>query len=132
MPETIRQSALLNVEPKVVYDLWFDSSTHEELTGKPTDITKKVGSDYTLLNGYFDGKLELMHMNKRIIHTLRSDDYTSEDVDSTLEVLLDVDKNGKTKVTIIHADLPDGEGKKYRKIWRDNYISKLKEFFKKD
>jgi len=132
MPEIIRQSAVLPVSANTFYNAWLDSKIHSDITEKYTEIAKKVGSKVTLVDSYFEGTLDLMHMNKRIVHTLRSEDFIEEDIDSTLEVVIDSSKPDVIKVTLVHSNIPDGEGKKYRKVWRDNYISKMKKYFKNE
>lgn len=132
MADQVKQSCILQVEPSLIYEIFLDKSSLAQMTGKEAEIEKMVGSEFTLIDGYFTGKVELMHMNKRIVYSLRSTDFNDEDEDSQLEILFDINKNGDTKVNFVHTNIPEGEGKKYRKEIKDSFVTPLKDFFKKD
>jgi len=126
--DSIKLSVTVPVEPKMVYQAWLNSREHSAFTNSKAEIEKKVGSDFTAGDGYISGTNELLHMNKRIVQTWRTTDFSEENEDSTLEVRLQkVDKG--TKVSIIHTGLPDNSGSEYKKGWRDNYLKPMKSYF---
>ncbi len=128
MSDSIKLSLTLPTDPKTLYNAWLDSEQHTAFTNSKTKIEKKVGSNFIAGDGYIMGKIELLHMNKRIVQTWRTTDFEEENVDSKLEVLFEkVDKG--TKVILVHTDLPEDSGKKYRKNWRDTYFKPMKEYF---
>ena len=126
--DSIKLSITLPVEPKKVYNAWLSSKKHSAFTKSEAHIEKKVGSTFTAGEGYISGTTELLHMNKRIVQTWRTTDFTEEDIDSTLEIVFENVEKG-TKVSIIHTDLPKNTGTTYKKGWRDHYFKPMKEYF---
>ncbi len=130
MSDSIKLSVTLSATPRVVYEAWLDSEKHSEFTGSKAEIQRKVGTNFTAEDGYIQGMNLTLYRFKKIIQTWRTTDFPEGSEDSNLEVNLDLVKNG-TKLTIIHTNLPEGDGLKYRKTWRENYFTPMKEYFKK-
>ncbi len=131
MGETIRLSVKLPVSPRVIYEAWLDSEKHSSFTGAKADIQRKVGSKFTAGDGYISGEnLKLYRFNK-IVQTWRTTDFPTEAEDSLVTIELEEIKEG-TKLTILHENIPDGDGKKYRQGWRDNYFKPMKEYFSEE
>lgn len=128
MSDSIKLSITLGVDPKILYDAWLNSKEHSEFTNSSARIEKKVGSTFTAIDGYIKGKNELLHMNKRIVQSWRTTDFSEDHADSTLEVIFANTEKG-TKLGIVHSNLPENSGKKYRKFWRDQYFKVMKEYF---
>ena len=128
MSDSIKQTVTLPTNPKTIYSAWLSSDKHSAFTNSKAVIEKKVGSSFSAHDGYITGKIELLHMNKRIVHTWRTTDFSEEDQDSTLEVILEKVEKG-TKITLVHSNLPEDSGKTYRKGWRDHYFKPMKEYF---
>ena len=130
MADSIKLTLTLPTDPKTLYNAWLNSDKHSSFTKSLVKIEKKVGSTFTAGDGYITGKNELLHMNKRIVQTWRTTEFEDEAPDSNLEVLFEKVEKG-TKVTLIHTNLPEDTGKKYRKGWRDHYFKPMKEYFDK-
>ena len=58
----------------------------------------------------------------------RTTEFAPGDPDSRLEVLLEKTARG-TKVTLVHTNIPAGQGPEYRKGWLDFYFKPMKEYF---
>ena len=58
---------------------------------------------------------------RRIVQTWRSSDFPDGSTDSRLEVLLEPAEGG-TKVTLVHTDIPEGQGRLYEQGWVDNIL----------
>jgi len=128
MSDSIKLSLTLPVEPRLLYNAWLDSNEHTAFTNSKVSIEKKVGSTFTARDGFISGKIELLHMNKRILLSLRTTDFEEGTDDSSLEVSFDKVEKG-TKITLAHSNLPDDTGKSFRKEWRDTYFKPMKEYF---
>ncbi len=128
MLDSIKVSITLPVEPKKIYSAWLDSKKHSSFTKSPARIEKKVGSSFMAWDGYISGKNELLHINKRIVQTWRTTDFTEDNQDSNLEILFEKVEKG-TKLSIVHTDLPKDTGSTYKKGWRDFYFKPMKEYF---
>jgi activator of HSP90 ATPase len=131
MAETIKMTLKLPVKPRTIYEAWLDSKKHSAFTGKEAEIERRVDAEFSVIDGYITGKnLKLYRFNK-IVQSWRAADFPEEAEDSVITLMLEEIKEG-TKLTIIHENLPDGEGKKYRQSWRENYFKPMKEFFSEE
>lgn len=128
MSDSIKLSLTLPVDPKTLYNAWLNSEEHTAFTNSKTKIEKKVGSTFIAGDGYITGKIELLHMNKRIVQTWRTTDFEDEAENSTLEVSFEKVEKG-TKIILAHSNLPTDTGKTYRKGWRDSYFKPMKDYF---
>ena len=128
MSDSIKLTLTLPTDPKTLYNGWLDSETHTEFTKSKAIIEKKVGSSFSAWDGYISGKNELLHMNKRIVQSWRTTDFSEEHEDSLLEVSFEKVEKG-TKLTLSHSNLPENTGKTYRKGWREHYFKPMKEYF---
>ncbi len=128
MSDSIKLSVTLPVDPKTIYNAWLNSEEHTAFTKSKTKIEKKVGSTFIAGDGYITGKIELLHMNKRIVQSWRTTDFEDEAENSTLDVSFEKVEKG-TKISVAHSNLPTDTGKTYRKGWRDNYFKPMKDYF---
>ena len=130
MSDNIKLSVTLPVEPKEIYQAWFVSEKHSAFSKGKATIEKKVGSKFTALDGFVEGEIKKMILSKQIIMDWRTTEFPEESESSTITISFE-DLKGSTKMIVFHENLPEGEGKKYRKEWKDNYFTPMKEYFKK-
>lgn len=128
MSDSIKLTVTLPTDPKTLYNAWLNSELHSAFTQSKAKIEKKVGSSFFAGDGYISGKIELLHMNKKIVQTWRTTDFNDDAPDSNLEILFEKVDQG-TKITLVHSNLPPDTGKTYRKGWRDHYFKPMKEYF---
>ena len=128
MSDNIKLSVILPVEPRVIYNAWFDSEAHSAFSKGKAKIEKKVGSKFFAGDGYIEGEIKKMILSKQIVMNWRTTDFPDGSEDSLLTINFEK-LSGSTKVVLIHENLPEGDGKKYRKDWKDNYFLPMKEFF---
>jgi len=129
MSDNIKLSVTLPVEPKIIYQAWFDSEAHSTFSKGKAVIEKKVGSKFSALDGFVNGEIKQMILSKKIILEWRTTEFPEEGENSTVTISFE-DLKGSTKLIVLHENLPEGEGKKYRKEWKDNYFTPMKEYFK--
>jgi len=98
------------------------------MTGSKATASVKIGGKFTAWDKYISGKNIELVKNKRITQTWRGTDFPSVAIDSILIVRLDQTETG-TKVTLTHAEIPDGTGKSYAKGWKDFYFKPMKKYF---
>ncbi len=126
--DSIKVSAVIPADPQAVYDAWMSTKGHTAMTGNAAKVTARVGGAYTAWDGYISGKTLELEPGKRILQSWRSTDFEKEDADSKLEILLEKAKGG-TKVTLVHTEIPAGQGAEYRKGWIDFYFKPMKDWF---
>lgn len=128
MADNIKLSVTLPTNPSKVYKAWLNKDEHTAFTKSKANIEKKVGSKFTAADGYIEGEIKQMILSKKITMTWRTTDFPEGSEDSLLEVNFE-GNDEKTKVIVVHQNLPEGDGKKYRKAWKDHYFTPMKEYF---
>jgi uncharacterized protein YndB with AHSA1/START domain len=128
--ETIRLVAVLPATADHVYDTWIDSVGHSKMTGSRASVEPGVGGEHTAWDGYIEGKILELEPGRRIVQSWRTSEFPLGHADSRLEVhLLDVE--GGVEVTIIHTDIPEGQGAKYESGWQGHYLEPMRKHFGK-
>lgn len=130
MTEAIRVSAVLPAGPERIYAAWLSSEEHAAFTGTATEINPTIGGAFVSGDGYMKGKTLELEPGRRIVQSWRSVEFPDGSPDSRIEVLLEKTRGG-TRVTIIHTNIPDGQGKDYEQGWADYYFEPMKEYFKR-
>lgn len=121
---------LLNAPVEKVFHAWLDSKEHAVFTGGgKAKIVAKVGGSHTAWDGYIFGKTLEIEQNKRIVQSWRTTEFPEGAKDSRLELLFEPDGKG-TRLTLIHTEIPDGQGEMYAEGWEDYYFKPMKEYFK--
>jgi activator of HSP90 ATPase len=64
------------------------------------------------------------------VQSWRTSDFPEESEDSRLEILLE-EAEGGTKLTLIHTQIPEGQGEEYRRGWEEFYFEPLSQYFSK-
>jgi activator of HSP90 ATPase len=128
MMDSIKVSAVFPVPPEALYRAWLSSEEHSAFTGSTAVIDPREGKDFTAWDGYIQGKTLALEPYTRIVQSWRTTDFPAGSKDSRLEVLFEEVKKG-TRMTLVHTDIPDGQGGEYRQGWEDYYIAPMKEYF---
>ena len=117
----------INATPFQIYNAWLSSKEHTEMTGGEASASDIVGGKFTAWDEYIYGKNIELEQNHFIKQTWRSSQFEETDEDSILEVILE-EKNGKTELTLIHSNVPEG-GSHYIKGWEEHYFQPMKTYF---
>ena len=123
-------STILPATPEKVFEAWLSSGGHSAMTGSPAKVEPRVGGTFTAWDGYITGKTLEMKHNSRIVQAWRTSEFSDENPDSRLEILLEPTKRG-TKLTLIHSNIQDGRADSYESGWDENYFQPMKEYFGK-
>ncbi len=121
-------SAVIPATPEAVYKAWLSGKEHAAMTGGAATGSARVGGKFTAWDGYIEGKNLELEPGKRIVQSWRTTEFSDDDPDSRLEVVLAPAKGG-TKVTLRHSDLPKGQGADYKSGWVEHYFEPMKEYF---
>lgn len=128
--ETVRLTAVLPASADRVYAAWLDSAEHSRMTGGKAVVDPNVGGEHSAWDGYIEGKILALEPGRRIVQSWRTSDFPLGAGDSRLEVHL-LDVPGGCEVTIIHTEIPEGQGAKYESGWHDHYIEPMQKYFGK-
>jgi activator of HSP90 ATPase len=130
MSDSFQISTLFTAEPERIYQAWMSSQGHTAMTGSPATVDPKVGGEFTAGEGYISGKTLELETPRRILQAWRTSEFPEGSPDSRLEVLLEGVAEG-TKLTLIHTEIPDGQGEDYKQGWQEFYFTPMREYFSK-
>ena len=128
MPDAIKLSVTLPATPKQVYEAWLSSQAHTAFTGDAATIDPVVRGKFVAGSGYISGTTLNLEPYSRILQTWRSTDFPDASEDSLLEVLLE-EASGGTRLTLIHTNIPNGQGEEYQQGWQQFYFEPMKRYF---
>ena len=111
-----------------IYRPWLDSEVHSAFTGSPAQIDPGAGDTFTAWDGYIYGRTLEDEPFRRILQAWRTTEFPEHSPDSQLEILIEEVDNGG-KVTLIHTDIPDGQGDDYRQGWEEYYFKPMQRYF---
>lgn len=128
--ERIKVSSTIPASPKKLFNAWLSSKKHSMFTGGSAKIDKRIDGTMSAWDGYITGKFVEFTVNKKIVQTWRSSDFPKTSEDSILTITFDKVYSG-TKITLLHTNIPEGQGESYKKGWKDFYFTPMKKYFKK-
>ena len=111
-----------------IYRAWLDSQEHSGFTGSPAQVDPAVGGEFTAWDGYISGSTIELDPFNRILQNWRTTEFPEDSSDSRLEILFEDVKDG-AKVTLVHTDIPDGQGEDYRQGWEEFYFQPMQSYF---
>lgn len=130
MPDSIQLSTVLPAAPEDIYLGWLSSREHSAFTGSPAEIDSRLGGKFTAWDGYIQGTTLELEPYQRIVQSWRTTEFPAGSPDSQLEVQLEAVEDG-TKLTLIHTEIPDGQGQTYYSGWEDFYFKPMMEYYSK-
>jgi putative hydrolase of HD superfamily len=129
-PEAIQASTRLAGNPEQIYRAWLDSDAHSAFTGATAVIDPQEGGSFSAWDGYIQGTTLELQPFQRILQAWRTSEFPPESPDSQLEVLLVPDEQpGWSRLTLIHHQIPPGQGQQYLRGWQDYYFTPMQEYF---
>ncbi len=126
--EKIKLTVTLSAKPKDVYKAWLNSEAHTLFTGSEAKTSNKEGKPFTAWDGYISGVNMSLIEGKKIVQFWRTTEFSDNDADSLLELHF-TEKGKKTLLTLIHSNIPIGDGNKYKEGWKKWYFNPMKEYF---
>jgi uncharacterized protein YndB with AHSA1/START domain len=128
--EALRVSTTIPAAPTTLYLAWLSAEQHSAMTGGAAKIDPQVGGKVSAWNGYITGKLVILDLGRRIVMSWRTTDFPRDAADSRVEIHFEA-LGGSTRLTILHTDIPEGQGEKYRTGWNEHYFTPMRTFFSK-
>lgn len=120
--------AVLPATPEEVYAAWMSSEGHTAMTGAEAHVDPRAGGEYDAWDGYITGRTVELEPGRRIVQTWRTSEFADSDRDSQVEVLLEPIAEG-TRLTLRHADVPDGQLQYEQGGWQESYFEPMREYF---
>jgi activator of HSP90 ATPase len=116
------------VKPEILYKAWLNSDIHAEIIRSSAEIDPGINGKFTIWDGYITGTTKELSENKKIVQYWRTTEFPLDSPDSILEITFDETKEG-TKLTLVHTNIPDGQGEDYKQGWKENYFEPILEYF---
>jgi activator of HSP90 ATPase len=126
--ETIQVSSFIDGSPMKVYTAWLSSKEHSAFTGSKAEVTPKVGGRFSAWDGYIQGANRELLEGRRIVQSWRTTEFPQGSPDSLLTVHFDPQGRG-THLTLVHCDIPQGQGRQYEEGWVEFYLEPLARYF---
>lgn len=126
--DSFRVSAVLPAAKEALYAAWLDEKKHAAFTGGDARIERKAGGRHSEWGGYIHGWNLRLEPGKRVVQSWRTTDFTPEDPDSVIDVRFKRVPGG-TEVSIVHTDIPEGQGKGYEEGWHEHYFQRMTAYF---
>lgn len=124
----IEQAVVVGASPIEVYQAYVDPKKHAAFTGTKTTGTPKVGGKFTAGDGYISGKYISLQPGKRIKHEWTTTEWPTDYPPSVVELILEP-KGSRTKLTMVHSNVPAEQLEYYAKGWKEFYWGPLKKYF---
>ncbi len=128
--DSIRVSAVFPTTPQDLYAAWLDSERHGAFTGLTATVESHIGGRHTAWDGYIEGEILELEPNRRILQSWRSLDFPADAPNSRLEVLLHSTSDGGVEMTLVHSEIPEGQGSDYEEGWFEYYFKPMQRYFR--
>ena len=128
--ENFQHSTVLPATQKQIYNAWLSSEGHSQMTGSPAEVEAEIGGTFKAWDGYIRGKTLEMEQHHRIVLAWRTSEFPEDSPDSRVELLLEEIADG-TRITLIHTEIPNGQGDGYMQGWEDFYFTPMRAYFSK-
>ena len=115
------------VKASMIYNAWLDSKTHSEMTGGEASCSNLEGEEFSVWDGYIEGKNIQLNQNEKIIQSWRTSDFKNNDEDSELIIEI-LDTLEGCELFLIHKNIPEGQPD-YKQGWIDHYFNPMRIYF---
>jgi len=116
--------------PKEIFEAWLTSEGHSQMTGSKAEVQEGADGEFTAWDGYISGRTLKKEPHHRIVQAWRTSEFPDNNPDSRVEITLDEVHEG-TKITLIHKQIPDGQGDNYKQGWEEFYFTPMRAYFGK-
>jgi len=127
MCKTIKQRVKFKADPATIYDLLADSRKHSAVTGRPANISTKIGGAFSIGESDVTGINVDLVPGKRIVQAWRHRRFP-EGIYSMAAVTLKPTPDGGTELVLTHRGVPKDLIPETEQAWRDEVWSRMKAY----
>ncbi len=127
MKDEFTLTAEFQISAEKIYKAYLSTQGHTQMTGSPAKVDGRVDGDFTAWDGYIWGRFLELEENIKITQTWRTAEFPEDAEDSRVEILLE-EANGRTKLALIHTNMPEGQSDDYKQGWEDFYFKPMREW----
>lgn len=122
--KTIKQTYVINAPLDKVWEALTDPKIIDDWGAGPAKMEPKEGFEFEIWGGDIWGKNLKVIPQKQLVQ-----EWTSGDWKSPSKVTFTLSENsGKTKIDLLHEDIPEMEAEELDDGWKRYYLGPLKEF----
>lgn len=129
MSKDLKKTLNFNCSPKEFFNLITNSPAHAKLTGKPANVSKKVGAKFRSYGTMIEGMNVDVKDNKEITQAWRAKDWP-KGVYSIVQYKITKNGTNKTKVVFTQTGVPPKFHNKMKEGWQEHYWNKIKTHLK--
>ena len=126
--ESRRLVAHFPVPPSRVFRAWLDADEHAAMTGASATSDPRPGGRFTAWDSYIEGRHLEIVPEGRIVQAWRTSDFPVDAPDSRLELMFAAAEGG-CEVSLLHSEIPAGQGASYAQGWDDYYFTPMLAYF---
>lgn len=122
--ESLELSAHVPTTPDRVFEAWVHPERHAAMTGGAANGESHEGGHFTAWDGYITGRFTELVPPQRIVMDWRTAEFPSDAPFSRVEITLAAEGEG-TRLTLVHTNIPRGQGDQYRNGWDHFYFQPM-------
>ncbi len=119
---------IISATPEEVYQALTNEATIQLWTGDKVQMSKEIGSEFSLWDGSIIGKNLEFEEGKKIVQQWY---FGEQETPSIVTIKLHPNKQG-TSAELIHTNIPDEEYEDIIDGWNNQYFGDLQEFYEED
>lgn len=107
---------------------WLEGAGHAAMTGADATGRAEVGAAFTAWGGYIEGVNLALETGRRFVQSWRTKQFPADAPDARLAVRFE-DGVGGCEVSLVHTELPEGDGPMYHQGWVEHYVEPIRSYF---
>ncbi len=120
----LRKTIHIKVPREKVYNAITNPLTIELWSGYEARMEDKPGSEFSLFDGDISGRIQTLYPPSLLEQVW---DFEGQEEDSVVRLEL-FDESGKTRVELIHTNIPDDAFENIETGWKEYYLGALKTY----
>lgn len=129
--KTLRNKTTVTATPARVFQALLSSREHGEFTKSPASISNKVGSLFSVYDGYASGKNVKLIPGKLIIQTWKAKDWPEGVVSTVTFELKPADRGLSTLIQFTQEGVPSELAEALERSWKEFYWDTMVKYFAK-
>jgi len=130
MSRTIHIAAELDAPPAEVFDTYLDARRHAAITGAPASVAARVGAPFVAFDKALSGRILHLVPKSLIVQSWRASQWKSSDADSILVLSLQPIGRARTRVELVHVNVPDHDFAGVSQGWEIYYWAPWRAYLK--
>jgi activator of HSP90 ATPase len=128
---TIEQSVVLPAPASELYAAYLDPAAHTAITGSRVEIGERPGSVFRAFSGMLSGRILHTISGRLIVQTWRSQQWSSEDLDSVLTLRFLPESGAAACIELVQVGVAQSDVEGVRDGWSRYYWNPWREYLER-